>query len=113
MGATESVLSLSLESPRGSSQSTTTDTPSETSTKKQDKRWCVKKQRAFPVHSMPAASEQEWQTRASKRHAAIELVRKTEEYGCCLASGCQPPVAPDANDRSISKRSWEVEVMKF
>jgi len=38
---------------------------------------------------------------------------KTEEYNRCLASGLQPPVAPDANDRSISKRNWEVEVMKF
>merc|ERR1712014_530644 len=89
----------------------------ETCTKKPaatcDKRWCVKKQRAFPVHSMPAASEEEWQTRASKRHAAIELLKKTEEYNRCLASGCQPPLAPDAHDRSISKRNWEVEVMKF
>merc|ERR1711907_830064 len=62
---------------------------------------------------MPLASEQEWQTRASKRQAAIELVKKTEEYNLCLASGLQPPVAPNANDRSISKRNWEVEVMKF
>merc|ERR1712019_13476 len=71
------------------------------------------KQRAFPVHSMPTASEQEWKIRASKRHAAIELVKKTEEYNCCLASGCNIPVAPDAHDRSISKRNWEVEVMKY
>jgi len=62
---------------------------------------------------MPVASEQEWQTRASKRQAAIELVKKTEEYNRCLALGLQPPVAPDASDRSISKRNWEVEVMKF
>jgi len=62
---------------------------------------------------MPAASEAEWQARESKRHAAIELVMKTEEYSRCLASGRQLPTAPDATDRSLSKRSWEVEVMKF
>merc|ERR1711879_1108187 len=78
-----------------------------------DTRWCAKKQRAFPVHSMPAASDQDWLNRASKRQTAIELVKKTEEYKRCLASGCQPPVAPDAHDRSISKRNWEIEVMKF
>merc|ERR1712066_484912 len=74
---------------------------------------CTKMQRAFPVHSMPSASEAEWQTRESKRHAAIELVKKTEDYSRCLALGCQLPTAPDAADRSISKRSWEMKVMKF
>merc|ERR1712014_383540 len=78
-----------------------------------DTRWCAKKQRAFPVHSMPAASDKEWLSRSSKRQAAIDLVKKTEEYKRCLASGRQPPVAPDANERSISKRNWEVEVMRF
>merc|ERR1711879_440306 len=78
-----------------------------------DMRWCARKQRAFPVHSMPAASEAEWQTRESKRHAAIELVKKSEDYSRCLASGCQLPTVPDAADRSISKRNWEVKVMKF
>jgi len=62
---------------------------------------------------MPAASDAEWQARELKRHAAIELVKKTEEYSRCLASGRPLPVAPDASDRSVSKRSWEVEVMKF
>merc|ERR1712187_529831 len=170
MGDSESVVSLSLESPCGSSQSSTcplTDdrllshnhsprpaytiaivqpvfmpcvwavavpdytsaspSSSQTSTSMQptteaciqkqrvacDTRWCAKKQRAFPVHAMPAASEAEWQTRESKRHAAIELVRQTEEYSRCVASGLQLPTAPDASDRSISKRSWEVKVMKF
>merc|ERR1712039_1042930 len=69
--------------------------------------------RAFPVHSMPAASDKEWLSRSSKRQAAIDLVKKTEEYKRCLASGRQPPVAPDANERAISKRNWEVEVMRF
>lgn len=76
-------------------------------------RWCAKKQRAYPVHSMPVASEVEWISRSSKRQAAIEVVKKTKEYKSCLASECKLPVAPDATDRSISKRSWEVEVMKF
>lgn len=92
-------------------------TPNEASTKEQraacETRWCAKKQRAYPVHSMPVASDMEWLARSSKRQAAIDLVKKTEEYKRCLASECKLPVAPDATDRSISKRSWEVEVMKF
>merc|ERR1712187_607413 len=104
-------------SPASLQTSTSTQSTNEACIKKQrvacDTRWCAKKQRAFPVHSMPAASEDEWQTRESKRHAAIDLVKHTEDYCRCLASACQLPVAPDAADRSISKRSWEVKVMKF
>merc|ERR1712048_717497 len=104
-------------SPSSSQTSTSMQPTTEACIEKQrvacDTRWCAKKQRAFPVHSMPAASEDEWQTRESKRSAAIELVKKTEDYCRCLASACQLPAAPDAADRSISKRSWEVKVMKF
>merc|ERR1719450_181240 len=107
----------SCASPASIQSSTSSQSPSGARIKEQrvtcDTRWCTKKQRAFPVHKMPAASEAEWQARESKRHAAIELVIKTEEYSRCLASGRQLPTAPDATDRSLSKRSWEVEVMKF
>jgi hypothetical protein len=69
--------------------------------------------RRFPVHPMPALSEEEWQTRIDKRRSAIDLIMKTAEYKSYDASGRQPPSAPDALDRSMSKRAWELQVKKF
>jgi len=69
--------------------------------------------RAFPVHPIPAASEGEWQTRNLKREAAIAMVRKSPEFKKCVAAGRQLPAGPDPSDRSISKRQWEMQVMKF
>lgn len=90
---------------------------SEISTEKQrvarNVRWCAKKQRTFQVHPMPVASEETYQARVSKRQAALDLVERSEEYCRCVASGRQLPPVPDATDSSISKRSWEVELMKF
>lgn len=76
-------------------------------------RWHAGFGRWMPVHPIPAASEGEWQTREQKRQAAIELVMKSQEYNSCLASGCQPPQAPDPSDRTLSKRQWEMQIMKF
>jgi hypothetical protein len=41
------------------------------------------------------------------------LVKKSEEFCRCVASGRQLPPVPDASNSSISKRSWEAELMKF
>merc|ERR1712048_977189 len=78
-----------------------------------NKRYHAGFQRWLPVHPIPAASEGEWQTRKQKRQAAVELVTKSQEYNSCLAFGCQLPQAPDPSDRTMSKRHWEVQIMKF
>merc|ERR1712048_378595 len=78
-----------------------------------DKVWCPRKQCTFPKHEMPKVSDQEWQERISKRHASLELVKRLEEYSRCLTSGRQLPPAPDATDRTVSKRRWEEQVMNF
>jgi len=80
---------------------------------KSDMLWCPKKRCSFPKHAMPTASDEEWQKRISSRHASVELVKNLEEYSRCLASGRQLPPAPDATDRTISKRRWEEQVMHF
>merc|ERR1712061_552752 len=69
--------------------------------------------RSCPVHPIPAASEGEWQTRNQKREAAITMVRKSPEFRKCVAAGRQLPAGPEPSDRSISKRQWEVQLMKF
>jgi len=69
---------------------------------------------------MPPASEEEWQRRISKRRAVVSNVKETPEYkamadsrGAGEHSGSPAPTTPDPNDRTISKRRWESEVMQW
>mmetsp|Transcript_10247 Transcript_10247/g.35887 ORF Transcript_10247/g.35887 Transcript_10247/m.35887 type:complete len:212 (-) Transcript_10247:111-746(-) len=67
---------------------------------------------------MPAAPEETWEERHSKRRNMIAVVKATSEYEAFWVSqpsaassefdGCVPaPTTPDPMDRNISKRHWD------
>lgn len=64
-------------------------------------------------------SEEDWQRRHEKRLNVIRGIRSTLEYESMSSArargilGSAAPTTPDPNDRRISKRKWETEVMRW
>jgi hypothetical protein len=64
------------------------------------------------------ADDAEWQRRQSKRAASVAAIKRTPEYQRCQALDSLHPVttgilSPDPFDRTVSKRSWEKEMMDW
>ena len=57
------------------------------------------------------ASEEDWQRRQETRRAIVASIKDSPEY-LALQASCRP-ATPDPNDRTISKRSWETQVMRW
>mmetsp|Transcript_14361 Transcript_14361/g.23476 ORF Transcript_14361/g.23476 Transcript_14361/m.23476 type:complete len:310 (+) Transcript_14361:66-995(+) len=64
-------------------------------------------------------TEEDWQRRHEKRTNVVQSIKTTTEYEVMLKLreegklGASAPRTPDGNDRSISKRKWEQEVMQW
>ena len=62
----------------------------------------------------PEATDDEWQRRIAKRQAFIAVVKADRNYIQCIQAaaraGTRVPAPPEATDRSISKRSWDLAV---
>eukprot|EP00933_Yihiella_yeosuensis_P052763 TRINITY_DN5087_c3_g1_i1.p1 TRINITY_DN5087_c3_g1~~TRINITY_DN5087_c3_g1_i1.p1 ORF type:complete len:405 (+),score=86.25 TRINITY_DN5087_c3_g1_i1:57-1217(+) len=69
--------------------------------------------------SMPQASEEDWQHREEKRRRALVIVKATDGYKAYAAAkppsqrSASEPKTPDAADRNMSKRRWELEVQQW
>ena len=73
--------------------------------------------RRWEPHPMAPASEEEWQRRSVKRHAAVNAVKNSQEYRALQQEQEQGrshdavPEAPDPDDRLTNKRRWEAKVV--
>lgn len=74
-----------------------------------------------PPRSAPdvGGTDEDWQRRHEKRLNVIQSIKTTLEYEAMATLRSQgalagaAPTTPDANDRQISKRKWEAEVMHW
>jgi len=64
-------------------------------------------------HDMPTVDEESWLTRTRKRQEALDIVHKSDAYITRKGSGRSINWEPDPHDRDISKRTWEIQLMKF
>jgi len=85
----------------------------------------------MPFHSMPDATEEEWERRFKKRRAAVDAIKAKPDYqnmaaqraaahsasddsvASTTAGGEEFPATPEVDDTNRSKRSWEAAVMQW
>jgi len=72
------------------------------------------------VRQMPPASEEEWETRISKREKEVATIKALQSYRLYVEvfprgefRSEEDPSTPDPRDRSISKRMWKWNVEKW
>lgn len=58
------------------------------------------------------ASEDEWPRRIRHRHFAVACIKRSSYYAASLGSVGRPHT-PDAEDREVSKRTWEKSVQDW
>lgn len=71
---------------------------------------------------LPPATEEDWQRRGEKRRLAVATIKASADYTAFVqhrstaagkSFGVLAPGTPKAEDRSVSKRSWEAGVMRW
>lgn len=78
----------------------------------------LKQKRQF-VRQMPPASEEEWETRTSKREKEVATIKALPSYRLYVEvfppgkRAEEDPDTPDPRDRTISKRMWKWNVEKW
>jgi hypothetical protein len=59
---------------------------------------------------MMPPEEDPWERRLRKRRNAVRHVRGTATYTTCVLLRLPMPPQPDPEDRSVSKRQWELSI---
>jgi len=68
---------------------------------------------------LPSATEEEWQKRSETRTKNVQAAKDKADYKVYLETvpraerATSSPMTPDPNDRTISKRSWKMDLQKW